>query len=523
MRCVAVLLLLIPAGAHAQAEDSTAEITPDAASIVSRALDQLGGLERVRAIATLQIRGGGAEFRSAEVQGWSPERVSRAPHEEILVADFRGQRVAHEYRTGRHDGSTRWRRFIYARGDRGWVDFTSRTADWGSHPRADEDRRELFRRVPHYLLLEASENPAGLRRQADSLAAGRRVHVLLYAIPGRGEAVQLVIDADSGLLRGVTQRVDYLGLGDATAELSFRDYAPHETLGWFPAGHELRLNGVVAQRVRYTRVAVNDTGSNHLFEIPEEMRGFTAGPDAARAIAAGTYIYTSPQGFNALFLEFRDYVVAVEAPGRFGSLGEIPYDNSAGSSAVSEAFIERIHQTIPGKPIRYLAVTHFHSDHTGGARAFMAEGATILATPGLRGYFERFAKAESALLPDRLARTAGRSELRIESIAGRRVLSDGVRTVELINAGPTPHTEDALVVWLPAEQILFQGDLFYYDGETGFPAPDRLITMAAFGRWLERTGLSPQRIYGTHDRGVATMAHVRRAMREAEDAGVTSR
>jgi len=82
----------------------------------------------------------------------------------------------------------------------------------------------------------------------------------------------------------------------------------------------------------------------------------------------------------------------------------------------------------------------------------------------------------------------------MEPIAGKRVLSNGVRTVD-----------------------------FYYDGEPGFPAPDRLITMAAFGRWLERTGLCPQRIYGTHDRGVATMAHVRRAMREAEEAGVTSR
>jgi glyoxylase-like metal-dependent hydrolase (beta-lactamase superfamily II) len=152
----------------------------------------------------------------------------------------------------------------------------------------------------------------------------------------------------------------------------------------------------------------------------------------------------------------------------------------------------------------------------------MAEGATLLATPGLRGYFERLARAESALIPDRLA-TAGRTELRMEAIAARRVLTDGVRTVELINAGPTPHTEEALVVWLPAEQILFQGDLFYYDGEAGFPAPDRLLTMAAFGRWLERTGLCPQRIYGTHDRGVATMAHVRRAMREAGEAGVTSR
>ncbi len=111
----------------------------------------------------------------------------------------------------------------------------------------------------------------------------------------------------------------------------------------------------------------------------------------------------------------------------------------------------------------------------------------------------------------------------IETIARKRVLTDGTRTVELINAGANPHPEEALVVWLPAERILFQGDLFYYDGEPGFPQRDRLITMAHFGRWLERTGLRPERIYGTHDRGVATMDHVRRALREAGAAGLTSR
>jgi hypothetical protein len=93
----------------------------------------------------------------------------------------------------------------------------------------------------------------------------------------------------------------------------------------------------------------------------------------------------------------------------------------------------------------------------------------------------------------------------------------------LINAGASPHTEESLVVWLPAERIRFQGDRFYYDGEPGFPERDRLITMAHFARWLERAGLKTERIYGTHDRGVATMDHVRCALREAGAAGISSR
>ena len=32
----------------------------------------------------------------------------------------------------------------------------------------------------------------------------------------------------------------------------------------------------------------------------------------------------------------------------------------------------------PGKPIKYLVLTHHHMDHTGGMRTYVAEGATII-------------------------------------------------------------------------------------------------------------------------------------------------
>ena len=124
-------------------------------------------------------------------------------------------------------------------------------------------------------------------------------------------------------------------------------------------------------------------------------------------------------------------------------------------------------------------------------------------------------------MPDRFGDSARGPT--IESIARKRVLGDGVRRVELINAGPNPHTEESLVIWLPLERILFQGDFFYYDGEPGVPEPDRMITMAHFGRWLEQAGLEPARIYSTHDRGVATMAHVRRVLKLAGVTRVSSR
>jgi hypothetical protein len=217
-------------------------------------------------------------------------------------------------------------------------------------------------------LLEAWQHPDRLEGLADTSVNGRRLHVVSYAIPDRTETIRLLLDAETSLLTGVAQRVDFAGLGDATSEMVYDRYQRRDGLGWFPSGHQLRLNGAVFQQLRYTSVAVNDPASLAAFEIPEEMRGFTATPDSARAIAPGVHIYSSPQGFNALFVAFRDFVLAVEAPGRAGSLGEIPYDTQAGNSTISGAMIQRIHQTVPGTPIRYLAVTHYHSDHAGVLR-----------------------------------------------------------------------------------------------------------------------------------------------------------
>ena len=88
-------------------------------------------------------------------------------------------------------------------------------------------------------------------------------------------------------------------------------------------------------------------------------------------LADGVFVIqnVAGQNQNTLAVEFKDYIVAVEAPG---------------SSAGADKVIERIKTAIPGKPIRYVAMTHHHGDHIGGLRSFIAEGATVVTTPGNR-------------------------------------------------------------------------------------------------------------------------------------------
>jgi glyoxylase-like metal-dependent hydrolase (beta-lactamase superfamily II) len=490
---------------------------------VAGAIDALGGVERLRRVTAVSIHGRGTDNRSAQVQGPAPDRRASTPHEEWLTIDRAHDRAALEYHTPRNDGSDRWRRFAYEGSDRTVLDLVRRRVFRRSFPAAERVRRDLARRVPHLLLLEAGEQGDALRALGDTVVGGRAHHVVAYPVPGRETTLRLLIDAAARRLTALSYALDYPGIGDAVVDVTFAPYAPHAQLGQFPTGHTLSVAGVPLQEVRYAEVVTDTAGVAAAFRVPEDLAAQLVAPGTVEQVAPGVFVVHALAGFTALFVEFRDYVLAAEAPAQsYVEMGEIPADQLPPSDSVAEALIERIRRTVPNKPIRYVAVSHFHNDHAGGVRAFFAEGATLLTTPGTRPYFERLARARATVAPDRLSRLGERPMVRIETVADRRVITDGERTVEVINAGPNPHTDEALVVYLPREGILYQGDQFYFDDAETFPPRDRLGVMRHFAGWLARSGLRVERIYGTHMTGYATMAHVRQVL-DARPDSTTSR
>ncbi len=494
--------------------------------VVQRAVDAMGGDSALQSLASLGWEGDGFEDHGVIEQGGAPGVPMPEPIREAVAIDFAGDRVAYESRSQRADGSVRWRRSVFQQGDRLLsVDHTERRASLRQDPSFAEERRRRLRMVPAILLHEALENAQSLRSLGvQEVDGGARMFVSCTL--ESGETLTLVFDTETDLLLGFEYLLDQPLMGDAVVAWEFDGYRPVAELGLFPSGYRVTINGRLFREINYERVDVNVAQPSLLFALPEGLSAPSLPPrqlpseetappprwPRVTEVTAGVfYVENIRPGFHVMFVEFEDFLMAFEAPAGYALLDEIPASDVApgsSSSSVSEEFIALMKQAVPAKPIRYVALSHFHSDHAGGLRPFIAEGATILTTRGNREFFERVATTPFTMAPDPLSREPRNPS--IETVAGQRAITDNHRTVELLEVSPNPHTDEMLIMYLPDEGILFTGDLFYPVPLQAFPSRNRIPIMRFFVEWLGERQLEPVAIYGTHAAGAGTSEHLER-------------
>ena len=73
-----------------------------------------------------------------------------------------------------------------------------------------------------------------------------------------------------------------------------------------------------------------------------------------------------------------------------------PWSRRPLDDARTNAVIAEVKRVIPNKPIRYLLNTHHHWDHSGGTRAYAAEGAIIVTHEGNEDFYEDVVLAPQA-------------------------------------------------------------------------------------------------------------------------------
>lgn len=157
---------------------------------------------------------------------------------------------------------------------------------------------------------------------------------------------------------------------------------------------------------------------------------------------------------NAGFIVTSDGVVVIDA---------------LASPADGERLLRSI-RTVSHAPIRWLVLTHHHPDHTFGAIVFRRAGARVIAHPDLRTLASE--GGDDALLADWVRVVGLPAMLGFQfadtpsvAVTGTDTLRLGGRTLVITHPGAA-HTPGDLIIWLPAERVLFAGDILIEDGVT---------------------------------------------------------
>jgi glyoxylase-like metal-dependent hydrolase (beta-lactamase superfamily II) len=489
------------------------------AALLDRAAARLG-LDALTERGFLQLTYEGTLHESAYGQGLESDPPDAV--RQTFAFDLARDAAGWESQGLRGDGSQRWRRFTFPEPDlRLVVELTEKWAAATRSPAWRQERLRTARVLPHLAIREARQRLATVRLLPSEKRAGAAGSDVSFAT-STGEVLDLRFDAD-GLLARVETWLAVPFLGDRRCTWEYSQWRRENGVA-IPGRRRMLIGDRVAEDLSLRAVEWTRNGRT-VFDVPEGVRRLpertgpavppeaALGQAAAREVAPGVWFAPdlSP-GFHGMFVAHADGVTALEAPaGNWFPWSDVPPANQvrgARSSAVGEAFVDVIRRTVPGAPIRRVVLSHPHSDHAGGVRAFAAAGAEILVGPGAAAEVRRFLAERFALEPDRFEAARSRLRAAVREIAGREVVGEGATRLELIAVSGNPHAPGMLAAWLPVPRILFQGDLFYPAPLAEFPSPNRAPVMAWFAGWLEREGIAPEQIYSTHGDGAATREHL---------------
>ncbi len=301
--------------------------------------------------------------------------------------------------------------------------------------------------TPHGLIKGASASGATVT----SAGAGKRGQVVSFKAQ-KEYTVKGYLD-DRGLVEKTETWLPHPVLGDMHVETLYSDYQDFGGVQ-FPKRIVQKQGGFPTLELTVSAVEANPSSGDTPIEPPEVVRQAAAPAprvDAER-LATGVW-YLTGGTHHSVAVDFRDHLVVVEGPL---------------NDERSQAVIAEVKKLAPGKPIKYLLNTHHHFDHSGGIRAYAAEGTTILTHELNRAYYEKVFAAPRTLAPDALARSGKKA--RFETVTDKRELTDGSRTLVIHHLDSNLHNDGLLMAYLPAEGILIEADA-YTPGPAGAPPP----------------------------------------------------
>ncbi|WP_036260672.1 MBL fold metallo-hydrolase [Methylocapsa aurea] len=333
---------------------------------------------------------------------------------------------------------------------------------------------------------------AALANNAKAEPSGAKVEVSFTA-EGKYRYVGTINERNQ--IERVRTWIDNPILGDTLVETSFADYKDFGGVQ-FPA-HIARIQG--GHPVLDLTIAAVKLNPAVDIAIPQNVASSQPTPPtvAVNKLADGVY-YLTGGTHHSVAIEQRDHVVLVEAP-----LNE----------ERSLALIDKVKETIPNKPIKYLVNSHVHFDHSGGLRTFVDADAVIVTHELDKPYFEKAWAAPRALHPDRLS--TSQKAAKFETYADKHVLTDGSRTIEIHRIAGNGHSDELALVYLPTEKILIEADAYTPPAPNATPPAAPNPYSVNLYENIQKLKLDVSQIAALHGPRVVTLADLRAAIGQA--------
>jgi glyoxylase-like metal-dependent hydrolase (beta-lactamase superfamily II) len=358
-------------------------------------------------------------------------------------------------------------------------------------------------RASPLLLLRAVDSPQSVSAIEDQKLGNQTLPAIVLT---QGQFKYIIIfDRATKLPAAVRTRDEDNIWGDANYDMILSDW---KTAGGIKVAgtRSYQLNGMEVQRITAKEITPNAPVAPATFAIPDAVKA--AGKPAATAdvpyqwvirrlflarFTDSDSIYFPPSGgfklvelapnvqmvqgggANNLIVNMKDGIAVIDAPTDAGQ---------------SKWVIDAAKAKYPGRPIKYLVLTHHHMDHTGGTRAFAAEGATVVVPAPDKAYFEQVIKAPHTLEPD--AQQKAMKPANVQEVKDSMSIKDETAEIALYNI-PNPHVDGMIIAHVVKENIVWVTDLVSPRGQVG-----RNPGTVATGDALRKHNITGATIAGGH-------------------------